>query len=73
MLIPDADELDFYPRPHMEGDSGSGRFKSAAPYFYPRPHMEGDHDSTLSSWKRIDFYPRPHMEGDEDDGGHRKD
>ena len=32
----------FYPRPHMEGDSSVLRWQHDAFYFYPRPHMEGD-------------------------------
>ena len=33
---------DFYPRPHMEGDSRKAQRLAPALYFYPRPHMEGD-------------------------------
>ena len=34
--------LDFYPRPHMEGDRSAASFDRRQKYFYPRPHMEGD-------------------------------
>ena len=32
----------FYPRPHMEGDSWLFGAQHGCPNFYPRPHMEGD-------------------------------
>ena len=33
---------DFYPRPHMEGDSRRRNMSPWTKNFYPRPHMEGD-------------------------------
>ena len=35
-------EVDFYPRPHMEGDLIRQAKYSVVADFYPRPHMEGD-------------------------------
>ena len=34
--------VDFYPRPHMEGDLTIFCPRHQYNYFYPRPHMEGD-------------------------------
>ena len=42
-------DVDFYPRPHMEGDVAPPPVGLTASYFYPRPHMEGDKNKWYSS------------------------
>ena len=54
----------FYPRPHMEGDSSAYLTIDSLVDFYPRPHMEGDVTDRKSKSSSFNFYPRPHMEGD---------
>ena len=60
-----AEQWDFYPRPHMEGDVDESEWPGEdVSYFYPRPHMEGDQGEQGIAGVAADFYPRPHMEGD---------
>ena len=54
----------FYPRPHMEGDTILFLPPGDVRDFYPRPHMEGDIEERFAFPNWGNFYPRPHMEGD---------
>ena len=62
--------MDFYPRPHMEGDCENGIIRMNSKEFLPtpshggRPPIYGRDGSFLR-----DFYPRPHMEGDQGAAG----
>ena len=47
-------ERDFYPRPHVEGDSGFGGLSWRLWDFYLRPHTEGDQKKKSSAvFRRI--------------------
>ena len=56
--------LDFYPRPHLEGDPFYCPRRWPGHNFYPRPHMEGDSLPPARLHRHSYFYPRPLMEGD---------
>ena len=51
--------MDFYPRPHMEGDAATIKRDRRQTYFYPRPHMEGDSYINIHAVDRIIFLPTP--------------
>ena len=49
----------FYPRPHMEGDTFNLSISLIACYFYPRPHMEGDQRNFVRAAQEKQFLPTP--------------
>ena len=64
MLVPDADELNFYPRPRVEGDIGPIRLFDWMRQFLPTPSRRGRPLMIDGGFGETYFYPRPRVEGD---------
>ena len=62
-----GENINFYPRPHMEGDPNGPSCDGLRMIFLPTPSHGGrpPHPWFLRT-SRYHFYPRPHMEGDVD-------